>query len=188
MSNKVPKKLFLALFLLLYIAFLLFYLSKHLNYSGGKVKTSKENIVVLDKKFAAIAKVIDGDSLKVGDKEVRLLDIDAPEYAQICYDQEDKEYRCGIESKKFLKDLAHNKFVKCYYAQKDRYQRYLAHCYQDKTHINAAILVAGMAVIYDFSQMQDKTLKNDENNARKAKIGIWQGKFQLPKDYRRSNR
>ena len=87
-----------------------------------------------------------------------------------------------------MQKFADGKQIECHYNKKDRYNRYLSYCYKDKAQINAAILAAGMAVIYDFSQLHDQDLKNKENIAREARKGIWQGKFQLPKDYRKLSR
>ena len=46
--------------------------------------------------------VIDGDSLTIGDKEIRLIGIDAPEYNQTCFDDNNSEYDCGQEAYMFF--------------------------------------------------------------------------------------
>jgi endonuclease YncB( thermonuclease family) len=104
-----------------------------------------------DKEFSGKVFVIDGDSIKVGDKEVRLLEIDAPEYRQTCFDNNNDEYNCGKISRSFLVKLANKKEAKCFYDQKDIYDRYLAKCYIGEISINEEILKNGMAVIYDLS-------------------------------------
>lgn len=143
-----------------------------------------------DKEFHGKADVIDGDSLKVDDgseiKEVRLFGIDAPEYSQTCFDESDKEYNCGKNSQKFLVDLIDKKQITCFYSQKDVYNRFLAKCEIDRISINQEILKNGMALIYNFNQ-SDEVMKELEKSARIRKIGIWQGKFQKPKDYRKSH-
>jgi endonuclease YncB( thermonuclease family) len=143
-----------------------------------------------DKEFHGKADVIDGDSLKVDDgseiKEVRLFGIDAPEYSQTCFDESDKEYTCGNNSQKFLVDLIDKKQITCFYSQKDVYNRFLAICEIDRISINQEILKNGMALIYNFNQ-SDEVMKELEKSARISKIGIWQGKFQKPKDYRKSH-
>lgn len=141
----------------------------------------------LHQSFSGIAKVIDGDSIKVANNEVRLLGIDAPEYLQICYDAHDQQYACGKMSQKFLFDLVHEKQITCYYQQKDVYRRFLANCEMDQISINKEILRNGMAVIYDYNNADDE-LKAIEKEAKHKKLGIWQGKFQLPKEYRKRHK
>jgi endonuclease YncB( thermonuclease family) len=136
--------------------------------------------------FSGVAFAIDGDSLKVGENEVRLLGIDAPEYRQNCFNSKNQEYACGQASHKFLIDLAGKKNVQCFYNQKDRYNRFLAKCYVGEVSINEEILKNGMAVIYDFKNSEAKYDALEES-AKKQKLGIWQGKFQLPKEYRKSH-
>lgn len=140
----------------------------------------------LDKEFSGIAKVTDGDSIKVDDKKIRLMGIDAPEYSQTCFDANYEEYSCGKTSKEFLMKLANNKEVKCYYAKFDKYNRYLSECYVGETMINQEILRNGMGVTYNFGPTNPEMTRL-EAEAQEKKIGIWQGAFQLPKDYRKSH-
>ncbi len=139
-----------------------------------------------DNKFSGKTFVIDGDSLKVGGKEVRLFGLDAPEYNQTCFDIKEKEYPCGQVSRQFLIKLAGGKQVECVYAEKDKYHRYLAKCFVEKTSINEELVKNGMAVIYNFTESSEK-MNNLEEEARTKKIGIWQGAFQLPKEYRKQH-
>ncbi|MBU6338790.1 MAG: thermonuclease family protein [Rickettsiales bacterium] len=140
--------------------------------------------------FRGKAFAVDGDSVKIKNdvetKNVRLFGIDAPEYSQTCFDGKDQEYDCGKISKKFLSDLINNKEVTCYYNNKDIYNRYLAKCRVDGISINEKILENGMAIIYDFKQSDEKMISLEES-AKTNKIGIWQGKFQIPKEYRKSH-
>ncbi|OFW80882.1 MAG: hypothetical protein A2887_02565 [Alphaproteobacteria bacterium RIFCSPLOWO2_01_FULL_40_26] len=139
-----------------------------------------------DQKFSGNAFILDGDSIKVGGKEVRLFGLDAPEYNQKCFNEKNKEYACGQKSRDFLISLAGGKQVECFYAIKDKYDRYLGKCYVDKLSINEEIIKNGMAVIYNFTESDEK-MEKLEKEAQTAKIGIWQGTFQLPKDYRKEN-
>ena len=76
------------------------------------------------------ARVIDGDSIIVNGYEIRLFDIDAPEYKQICTDQNNKKYKCGIESFKYLKKITSKIKIRCNILGRDYYNRYLATCYK----------------------------------------------------------
>ena len=139
-----------------------------------------------DNKFSGKASVIDGDSLKVDGKEVRLFGIDAPEYAQTCFDSNNSEYSCGKISRFFLIKLVSKKNVECLYAQKDKYDRFLSKCTIEGISINEALIKNGMAVIYDFTEADDKMIEL-EKSAKEQKLGIWKGAFQLPKEYRKAH-
>ena len=139
-----------------------------------------------NKNFSGKTSVIDGDSLRVGDKEVRLFGLDAPEYNQTCFDAENKEYACGQVSRNFLVELAHKKQVKCIYAEKDKYDRFLSKCFVGEVSINQELVKNGMAVIYNFTESDDE-MDELEAAAKKQKLGIWRGAFQLPKEYRKSH-
>ncbi len=142
--------------------------------------------LVFDKKFSGKTSVIDGDSLKVGKNEVRLFGIDAPEYSQNCFDAKNDEYACGRASADFTRKLAGGKIVECVYAEKDKYDRYLGKCSIDGVSINEELVKNGMAVIYNFTESDEK-MDELEVAAKKQKIGIWQGAFQLPKEYRKAH-
>ena len=55
---------------------------------------------------------IDGDSLKVGDTEVRLYGIDAPELTQTCQ-REGRAWSCGTDAAYQLSRLVNGKQVSC---------------------------------------------------------------------------
>ena len=137
-------------------------------------------------KFSGKAYVLDGDSIRVSRKEVRLFGIDAPEYSQTCFNKKKIEYNCGLNSKEFLIKLIGGKKVECFYAQKDKYDRFLAKCYLDNLSINEEIIKNGMAVVYNFTE-SDEVIDKLEELAKNKKIGIWQGAFELPKNYRKKN-
>ena len=137
-------------------------------------------------KFSGKAYVLDGDSIRVSRKEVRLFGIDAPEYSQTCFNKTNIEYNCGLNSKEFLIKLIGGKKIDCFYAQKDKYDRFLAKCYLDNLSINEEIIKNGMAVVYNFTE-SDEVIDKLEEQAKNKKIGIWQGAFELPKNYRKKN-
>jgi endonuclease YncB( thermonuclease family) len=156
------------------------YANKYLDHSNKKEQD-------LDQSFSGKAYAIDGDSLMVAGNEVRLFGIDAPEYSQKCLNADNIEYPCGMMAKKYTSDLVKNKEVTCYYHIKDFYNRYLAKCYIDNIEIYKTLLKNGMAIIYSY-QETDGEAKAFENQAKDSKIGIWQGAFEDPKDYRRHHK
>lgn len=140
----------------------------------------------LDKEFSGIAKVSDGDTIRIDEKRVRFIGIDAPETTQTCFDSNYNEYPCGKIAKEFLMNLANNKEVKCFYEKFDKYNRYLAQCYIEEKMINQEMIKNGMAVTYFFGAI-DPEMARLEEAAQENKLGIWQGAFQLPKDYRKTH-
>jgi len=178
------KNIFCGLFLVVFCA-VLFVVSTKPAVSQNHFPRIKSHLV-FKQQFSGIAKVIDGDSIIVDDREVRIFGIDAPEYRQSCFDGKNREYSCGKASRNFLYDLVNGKKVTCHYAQKDKYNRFLGKCEIGALSINQEIIRNGMGVIYNFSESDD-VMDALEAKAKEQKLGIWQGAFQLPKEYRKAN-
>src|SRR5690242_19188152 len=77
--------------------------------------------------FAGIARAIDGDSLTVGEREVRLFGIDAPEWDQICK-RNLKDWACGQEAAERLQKLVTGKQSICTALDTDEHGRTVARC------------------------------------------------------------
>ena len=73
-------------------------------------------------------KIIDGDSLEIGTRRIRLLGIDAPEYNQNCFDENKKKYNCGDSAVSYLtREIKKANYdIECKSIKKDRYERELA--------------------------------------------------------------
>ena len=126
-------------------------------------------------------KVIDGDSLFLGNKEIRLEGIDAPEYHQTCYNQEEKAYPCGELSYKALQKLVNNRVVRCRKIVKDKYKREISECWVGDININEWMVRNGWAVAYT---RYTKAYEGAEAEAKAKQRGIWQGRFLKPEYYR----
>ncbi len=137
--------------------------------------------------ISGAARVVDGDTIEINKNRIRLVLIDAPETKQKCLDKNYFEYLCGEVSTAFLKKLIANKNVDCSYEEKDIYNRYLGKCKLGEMNINYEMVKNGMAIIYNLKDA-DEELKRLEADAQNKKLGIWQGAFQEPKDYRKKNR
>ncbi len=141
------------------------------------------------------AKVIDGDTIKINGKNIRLQGIDAPEMKQSCKDQNNSSYACGHVSKNFLEGLIKYtmetqslKKVYCYYSEIDRYKRILGECFvgpQKKNNLNKMMVISGNAVAY--LRYSHKYAK-EAVQAKLEKKGIWSGKFMTPENWRRKNK
>ena len=139
------------------------------------------------------AKVVDGDTIKINGKIIRLFGIDAPEKKQICkknwlsinFFTFTKNYYCGKVATKKLKKFISNKKAKCIGSQKDKYNRLIAICYVRNKDINMWLVRNGLAVSY--KKYSSKYL-HQEKMAQKEKIGLWQGEFDMPWEWRKKNK
>ena len=130
------------------------------------------------------AKVIDGDSMQVGDVEVRLYGIDAPEGRQDCR-RNGEVWRCGDDAAAKLRSLVQGATLRCTPRDTDEYGRRVSVCKNGSTDINAEMVRAGLALAY---RRYSNDYVDEENEARKAKRGLWAGEFTPPWDYRRESR
>ena len=140
------------------------------------------------------ANVIDGDTIKINKKKIRLFGIDAPELKQKCL-KESIPYFCGIVSKQNLKKYVQGKKINCEYTKLDRYKRILAICRLncffwgddpdcEKFSLNKYMVRSGYAIAY---KRYSKKYLNDQEWAKKFKLGIWNGIFENPEEWRKNN-
>jgi len=137
------------------------------------------------------AKIIDGDTIKINKKKIRLFGIDAPEKEQICKKiymsflifNFQKNYKCGEKSALALLKKLKNKEVKCILEdKKDRYKRNIGICYVKNIDINKWLVKNGHALAYS---KYSKKYVLDEQYAKKNKLGVWKGTFTEPEKWRR---
>ncbi len=110
--------------------------------------------------------VLDGDTITVNGKRIRLKGIDAPEKDQLSYDKK----KIGKWSKLYLEKLILNKKVKIRYREKGKYGRIIGDVILDGW-VNAKMIKAGMAVYYSFKR--DFDLKAYEYQAKLLRKGIF---------------
>ena len=122
----------------------------------------------------------DGDSLMVGDREVRLFGIDAPEYDQSCK-RAGQDWACGSAAAEKLAQLVTGKNVVCSSVGTDQHGRLLGRCMVGATDVNRAMVASGYAVAF---RRYSSDYVSAEDSARVSKRGIWSGTFQMPSDYR----
>lgn len=125
----------------------------------------------------------DGDSLMVGDLEVRLFGIDAPELGQTCQ-RDGQNWACGAAAKDLLNSLIRGKSVFCSKTGTDQYQRVLALCVAGTTDLNRTMVASGYAVAF---RRYSSDYVSAEDSARVNKRGLWSSKFTMPSDYRHSS-
>lgn len=126
------------------------------------------------------AQVIDGDTLRLTGRRVRLTGLDAPELDQTCVGPDGREWSCGADARLFLADLVRGSDLTCQGNGRDIYRRLLASCAIDGQDIGSRIVAAGWA-------QADLQYAGEETQARVAKRGIWSGTFVAPIEWRRSH-
>lgn len=127
------------------------------------------------------ARVIDGDTLAIGQQKVRLFGIDAPEHDQSCKDAQGRDWACGAVAKARLKALVAGGQTLCEGDDRDRYGRLLARCTTPGHALNATMVAEGMAEAYRKYALDFVT---EEAQARAAHRGIWRGAHQAPEAFR----
>ena len=142
------------------------------------------------KKISGNAQIIDGDTIKINSKKIRLYGIDAPELKQMCkkpyltiiFFTFTKDYPCGKISTQKLQKKINNKVITCKILDIDRYKRLIGECYKRNLNLNSWLVSNGYAVAY---RKYSKKYISNEINAKNEKKGLWQGKFEMPWDFRR---
>ena len=154
--------------------------TKKINSSGKKLKSYTPFSAKVDW-------IYDGDSFKVKSNKksfiIRLYGIDAPEAKQ----------PFGKASTKNLIKLIKNQQLYIKPILKDKYQRYIAKVYLirkekgkiKRTYINLEQIKSGYAWHYKRYAKNEKIFIKSENDARKAKKGLWiQENPEQPENYR----
>lgn len=131
--------------------------------------------------IAGSGRVVDGDTLDVGQTRVRLEGIDAPESAQTCTTSTGEIWDCGKSATAFLRSMTQQRDVACDRTGADKYHRTLATCFEDGINVNEAMVRAGLA--WAFVRYSTEYVAV-EAEARARKVGVWQGPAEAPWDFR----
>jgi endonuclease YncB( thermonuclease family) len=124
-------------------------------------------------------RLVDGDSFFIGQTEVRMQGIDAPEGRQNCQ-REGRDWPCGEEARRTLARLIGSQPVSCRVTERDQHGRLLAYCSSGGRDLNQQMVALGYAVAFG-------NYEAEERAAKAAKKGMWSGQFQRPRDWRREH-
>ena len=127
--------------------------------------------------LSGTATVIDGKTIEVADKRLRLFGIDAPALTQNC-DWPNKTIPCGKLAKWALMDLVIGAKVRCTWKIRSRR---LAICTAGGFDLSRNLVHTGWALAD-----REQTMKYvvNEKEAKAAKRALWKGTFTPPKVWR----
>lgn len=131
------------------------------------------------------AVVIDGDTLEIGNRRVRLFGIDAIEGQQTCTTDAGQSWPCGQEAAQRLAQRIGNDPVSCMIRDTDRYSRAVAECEADGSSLNYWMVERGWAIAYT---RYSTRYAGAEREARAARRGIFSGSFIDPETWRSDRR
>lgn len=125
-------------------------------------------------------RVIDADTIDVGNTRVRLFGIDAPEMGQPCA-QDGRQWDCGAWARDAVSARFEGRYARCRQLDTDQYGRAVAQCVVEGQDMGQAIVRSGLAWAY---RRYSDTYDLDEKSAAVAERGLWAVEVQRPSDYR----
>ena len=122
------------------------------------------------------ARVVDGDTLAVAGRRIRLSGIDAPESRQTCI-RDGRRWACGQASTHALRRLIGNGRVRCEALGRDRRGRAVAVCFAAGRDLQRQLFRMGLALAY---RRYSTHYVPDEDAARAEGLGLWSSSFVEP--------
>lgn len=132
--------------------------------------------------------IIDGDTLKIGERTISLWGIDAPEINQTCTDAKENQMPCGEQAKLALMSIIRTGPISCKEVYEDQFGSTFSRCRAEALdmEVNALMVQSGYALDY---QKYSKGMYNSfEDRAAQQKSGIWKYRFVKPLHWRRGMR
>jgi endonuclease YncB( thermonuclease family) len=128
------------------------------------------------------ASVVDGDTLEIHGRRIRLWGIDAPESSQLCRGEDSSQYRCGAQAANDLDAFIARRPVNCSLVNLDPYGRVVATCSVGGTDLGEWLVRKGLAL--DWPQYSKGRYDGAQRAAEHAGRGIWKGSYVEPWLYR----
>jgi endonuclease YncB( thermonuclease family) len=134
-------------------------------------------------RVAGPARVIDGDTLAIGKRPIRILGIDAPERGQTCHDAAGQTWHCSADARLGLAARVARQQVSCHVAGQDLYGRDLASCATGVPDPAEWLAGEGWAIP---AGDEGGRYSATGREAEASRAGIWAGSFMRPVDWRRA--
>jgi endonuclease YncB( thermonuclease family) len=139
--------------------------------------------VTVSNEISGAAAPLTGDTMRVDGTLVRLAGVEAPAAVQPCYRADGRRWNCASSARAGLAKIIRGRKVTCVAAGQDIAGEALVTCTVDGSRDIAAELVQGGYVFVSASSGSG-ALSEEENAARAAKRGIWQGEVIRPQEWR----
>ncbi len=131
------------------------------------------------------ATVMDADTIVVGNEQVDLEGIDAPETKQTCR-RAGERYPCGIVAARALRARIEAGLVMCTISGQDPEGRLVGVCrLADRTDLGEWLVLNGHALA---DRRSSTRYAMQEDQARQEGVGLWAGEFVAPWDWRGGKR
>lgn len=127
------------------------------------------------------ASAVSGSVLRVKSNAVRLAGIEAPDPAQPCFKANGKRWSCADAATHALSRLVRGRKIACELSNPDKGLISLAHCRAGDIDIAAELVKEGHVFA---SEGYFRTYGSEEEAARAAKLGLWQGQNERPSIWR----
>ncbi|WP_198364671.1 thermonuclease family protein [Roseomonas sp. KE0001] len=130
---------------------------------------------------AARLRIVDGDTLLLGDRALRLRGVLSPARGESCGTAAGIGFDCGAAAAEALARLLRGRDVSCQVRGSDRFGRALGVCQAGGAEANATLIAAGWALAADGA---DTRLVAAEAAARQARLGLWSHPPGAPRAWR----
>ena len=134
----------------------------------------------LDSEFVGTVRVVDGDTVSMRERRLRLAGIDAPEKDQTCT-RGGKTWKCGEQSSAALAAWIGGSILTCLSNAIDKYRRPVVRCTVRGFDVAAWSVENGWSVA---GPIGPPDYKSQEAQARSLRLGLWSGEFIPPWEWR----
>ncbi len=127
---------------------------------------------------AGDVRIVDGETLALGEQVVRLSGMSAPMRGEVCRRADGESFDCGGASAAALMRLVVGRPVTCRIVGRDAFGRGIGHCEAGGTDLGRTLVGSGFAVA------TGSAMRNAETAARQGGSGLWANRSGSPQDWR----
>ncbi len=131
--------------------------------------------------LAVEVRVLDGATLRLGDRTLRLSGVEPPARGEICADSSGRPFDCGAAAAEALSRLVNGRSVVCQAERARAPGHAVGTCQAGGAELNAGMVASGCAL----ATGRDTPLAEEEARARAAARGLWAGGFSRPEAWDR---